>query len=114
VSRAGPWILPIAAIGRRRVRAASLAAALMVLSLAAPGPPALHHHGTHDAAVYDDHCPLRVAGLGGVGLPAVAAPPAPRPLPTADRPIPPAWAGFVASSTRSLQPRAPPPPSSAA
>jgi hypothetical protein len=80
----------------------------VLLALTAASPSALHDHGGHDAGVYDDQCPARVASLYGSGLPTGVVPPAPRPLPAPDRPAAPASAGHGATSARSLQPRAPP------
>jgi hypothetical protein len=86
---------------------------LVLVALTAAGPSALHDHGGHDAGVYDDHCPARVASLCGIGLPAEAVPPAPRPLPAAERPATPVSTGLHAAAACSLQPRAPPPSSAA-
>jgi hypothetical protein len=93
----------------RRERALGLVCVLALLALEAGGAPGLHDHGGHDAAVYDDHCALRVASLCGIALPAGAVPPAPRPLPAARRPPAPAPAGLAALPAAAVQPRAPPP-----
>jgi hypothetical protein len=81
----------------------------VLLALTAASPSALHDHGGHDAGVYDDQCPARVASLCGSGLPTGVVSPAPRPLPAADRPAAPVPTDLGAADTSSLQPRAPPP-----
>jgi hypothetical protein len=86
---------------------------LVVLALTAASPAALHEHGGQDGGVYDDNCPVRLASLCGIALPAVTVPPAPRPLPAAEQPVAPAPTGLGATFTTFLQPRAPPTSSAA-
>jgi Ferric uptake regulator family len=81
---------------------------LVLVALTTASPSVLHEHGGHGGGVYDDNCSARLASLCGVGLPAEAVPPAPSPLPAAERPAAPASTGLGTTSASALQPRAPP------
>jgi hypothetical protein len=81
---------------------------LVLLATVAAGPFALHDHGGPNAGFYDDHCPLRVASLCGVGLLAGEVPAPSHPLPSTDQPAAPVPIGLGAALPSPLQPRAPP------